>query len=115
MNVLSHSGPLRGIRRPRTMGWVADLQHRQMPQFFSETERRIRDKIAVEHLRDCAVVLVSSEAARGDLLGYPEAASARIVVLRFVATPLGSAQRPDHAALRVKYGMTAARSGSRQP
>ncbi|HLE65893.1 MAG TPA: glycosyltransferase family 1 protein [Burkholderiales bacterium] len=105
VDVLSHSGPLRGMRRPRTMGWLADLQHRHLPQFFSEAERHIREQIVLDHLRECAVVLVSSEAARGDLLHYAEAASARIVVLRFVATPLGSAQRPDKAALRAKYAL----------
>ena len=104
-DVLSHSGPLRGMRRPRTMGWVADLQHRQMPQFFSEAERRIRDEIVAEHLRECAVVLVSSESARADLLAYPEAASAKIIVLRFVATPLGGAQPMDKAAVRAKYAL----------
>lgn len=105
VDILSHSGPLHGVRRPRTIGWLPDLQHRFLPQFFSEAERGVREKIVLDHLRECAVVLVSSEAARSDLLGYPEAASARIVVLRFVATPLGNAQRPDKAALRAKYAL----------
>ena len=103
MDVLSHSGPLRGLRRPRTMGWLPDLQHRYLPQFFSDVEWRIRDQIVIDHLRECAVVLVSSEAARSDLQSYPEFASAKVVVLRFVATPLGSAQPSENAALRAKY------------
>jgi hypothetical protein len=105
MDVLSHSGPLRGVRRPRTMGWLADLQHRYLPQFFSEAERGIREQIVIDHLRECAVVLVSSEASRRDLLSYPEAASARIVMLRFVATPLGGV-RPDRTAMRAKYALS---------
>ncbi len=105
MDVLSHSGPLRGLRRPRTIGWLPDLQHRHLPQFFSEAEWRIRDRIVIDHLRECAVLLVSSEAARGDLLSYPESVSAKVVVLRFVATPLGSAQIPENAALRTKYSL----------
>jgi glycosyltransferase involved in cell wall biosynthesis len=105
MDILSHSGPLRGLRRPRTIGWLPDLQHRHLPQFFSDAERRLREQIVIDHLRECAVVLVSSEAARDDLLSYAEFASAKVVVLRFVATPLGGAQASDIAALRAKYSL----------
>ena len=104
VEVLSHSGPL-GRERPRTVGWFPDLQHLHLPEFFSAAERRARDRAVAQHLRGCDVLLVSSESARADLLGFPDAVEATIVVLRFVATPPDTSRTPDTAAIRAKYSL----------
>lgn len=103
VDVLSHSGPLPGIRRPRTAGWIPDLQHRFLPELFSTAERRVRDRVVTEHLEHCSVVLVSSEMARANLAAFPARTRARIEVLRFVASPPDLRALPDANILRKKY------------
>jgi glycosyltransferase involved in cell wall biosynthesis len=105
VQVLSHAGPLPRASRTRTVGWVPDLQHLAFPDLFSHAERRARRRFIAQHLRYCSVVLVSSAAARADLLRLPEAAQARIAVLRFVARPTEPSRMPDSDSLRKKYSL----------
>jgi glycosyltransferase involved in cell wall biosynthesis len=106
IDVVSHGTPVGGSLP--TIGWVPDVQHRQLPQLSSRHERIIRDVLFRELLRGARTVLTSSEAARVDLCRFYNADPAKLRVLRFVSQPrLG----PDHMIpleeLRARYRIPA--------
>jgi glycosyltransferase involved in cell wall biosynthesis len=69
-----------------TIGWIADFQHKRLPDYFSKKELVERDRIFNEMCRSCAGVVVSSHDAQGDLKEFfPEGAS-KSRVLQFVAS-----------------------------
>ncbi|MCU1281519.1 MAG: rfaG [bacterium] len=86
IDVYSHGGLLGRSRIPWIF-WVPDLQHLHLPSLFGRFERRTRDLIYRSALRDAAVVVASSAAARDDLLRFYGAGRAQIRVLHFVASP----------------------------
>jgi glycosyltransferase involved in cell wall biosynthesis len=55
------SAPLRP-RLAGSVGWIADFQHRAMPEFFSAAERSVRDRTYANVASRCRVVVVSSNA-----------------------------------------------------
>jgi glycosyl transferase family 1 len=106
IDVLSHAQPVGG--RIPTIAWIPDVQHRHLPQLSSRFEYVMRDLLFREALRDAAVTIVSSEAARDDLVQFYGADPARLRVLRFVSQP-----RLDRGApvtldeLRARHGIPA--------
>jgi hypothetical protein len=85
IDVVSHGTPV-GRSLP-AIGWVPDVQHRQLPELTSRRDRLIRDVLFRELLRDANIVLTSSEAARVDLCRFYAANPAKLRVLRFVSQP----------------------------
>jgi glycosyltransferase involved in cell wall biosynthesis len=47
----------------RTIGWIPDFQHVYLPEFFSEAERRSRDRSFRLLAERCALVMLSSQTA----------------------------------------------------
>ncbi len=86
IDILSHGGPL-GRSRVPFIFWVPDLQHRHFPEFFGRFEGKLRDSIYRSALRDAALVITSSAAARDDLVRFYRADPAGIRVLHFVSSP----------------------------
>jgi glycosyltransferase involved in cell wall biosynthesis len=101
IDVFSHGGPLGRTRVPWIF-WVPDVQHRHFPEFFSRFERTLRDMFFKSALRDAALVVTSSAAARDDLLQAYGASATPIRVLHFVASPrVDLSTLPTRAQLRV--------------
>lgn len=74
-----------GVRAP-WIGYIPDVQHRRLPDLFSEAERRRRDRDFEGLLGGASAVLVNSADVANDLRRfYPGARAARIVPLPFAA------------------------------
>ena len=106
IDVLSHSGTF-GWRMPvATTPWIPDLQHRRLPEFFSFSERRIRDYAVLHQLIEGDAVIVSSQAAANDCRRYYGPLASRLDVLRFVSQPrLDWASLPSTDSLRTELGV----------
>lgn len=92
VDVASHMAPV-GSRSIPSIAWIPDVQHRHLPHLATRYEHFMRDLLFREIVRDSAIVLTSSEAARDDLVRFYAADPARIRVLRFVSQPRLRADR----------------------
>jgi glycosyltransferase involved in cell wall biosynthesis len=103
--VMSHSGHLGRFARVPAIGWVADLQHRRLPELFGRPMWLWRDAKyrSLAHFADH--LLVGSEAGRSDLLDLAPAAAAKTSVLRFVVDPPPAERLPSTEELRGRYGL----------
>jgi glycosyltransferase involved in cell wall biosynthesis len=69
------------------LSWIPDLQHRRLPHFFSRGERLKRNLDHGFRLRFRRHVMLSSEAARDDLLTFSPRPHAAIHVVPFAVQP----------------------------
>ncbi|HEY3924896.1 MAG TPA: glycosyltransferase family 1 protein [Acidothermaceae bacterium] len=76
------SAPLRP-RLAGSVGWIADFQHRAMPEFFSAAERADRDRTYAKVAARCHVVLVSSDAMAEQFRAIYPMQSSKLRVLPF--------------------------------
>jgi len=66
-----------------TLSWVLDFQPRRLPQLFSPVERRMRDNIVCESMRNASRIVVISESVRNDFVEFfPEDVS-KVRTLRY--------------------------------
>ncbi|MBL8315090.1 MAG: glycosyltransferase [Rubrivivax sp.] len=95
-----------GLRFPMpTLAWIADLQHRRLPQMFSLANRLKRD-LGYAALSRCATrILVSSEDAASDCARFFPHSAARLSVLPFCVTPPDTAQQLDPAEVIQLHGL----------
>ena len=82
--VLSHSGALGPGGTIPAIGWIADLQHRRLPELCSAAESAARDATIERWHRHCAALLFSSESARGDFERFYGKARIPVFVIPFV-------------------------------
>jgi glycosyltransferase involved in cell wall biosynthesis len=103
IGLLSHDGDL-GIRaKTPTIGWIADFQHRWLPDFFSPEERKRRDAAYDIICRRSMRIVVSSEVARSDLANFFPQGAEKARVLRFVDCSASSIPGRGIAELERKY------------
>jgi glycosyltransferase involved in cell wall biosynthesis len=84
VDVLSHSGALGPGARIPSIGWIADLQHRRLPELCSPAERAARDATIDRWRRYCDALVFSSESARADFERFYGGASLPLFVIPFV-------------------------------
>lgn len=65
------------------IGWIPDFQHKKLPRFFSDSERRTRDRQFQQLIDESRHLVVSSQDARDDVMRWFEADEKRVSVLRF--------------------------------
>lgn len=82
--VLSHSGALGPGGTIPAIGWIADLQHRRLPELCSAAESTARDATIERWHRHCAALIFSSESARGDFERFYGEARIPVFVIPFV-------------------------------
>ena len=106
VDAVSHSGTY-GWRFPLpTLPWLADLQHRRMPHFFSPVERALRAYSDASQLLEGNATIVSSAAAERDSRLFYGPLARRVEVLRFVSQPrLAREAIPTREALRRQYAL----------
>lgn len=86
------------------LAWIADFQHKHLPEYFSADELRGRDEGFARLAAKASRVILSSEDARQDMARfYPEWAD-KARVLRFVSLP-PCGQLTDPKALDAIYGL----------
>jgi glycosyltransferase involved in cell wall biosynthesis len=90
-----------GYRFPMpTLAWIADFQHRHLPQMFSAANRMKRD-FGYAALSRCATrLMVSSDDARQDCERFFPSSHGRISVLPFCVTPPDPARQLDPQEVR---------------
>lgn len=84
IDVLSHSFVLGEDARTRVISWIPDFQHVYLPALFSAREIQERNHKFEAQCSMSDIVVLSSEAARADLIRMFPWASGKSEVLRFV-------------------------------
>jgi glycosyltransferase involved in cell wall biosynthesis len=106
IDVVSHAPPVGGSTP--TIGWIPDVQHKHLPHLRKRWEHVVIDAMFRELVNDSRFVVVSSEAARGDLVRFYNADPAKLRLLRFVSQPRMSRDRMlSIDALRTKFQIPA--------
>lgn len=86
--------------------WIPDFQHRHLPRFFPERELADRDALFEGIVSGADLVVLSSEAARRDLMAFYGAAPERTFVLPFCTVGEEDWYSGDVAAVQARYGLT---------
>jgi glycosyltransferase involved in cell wall biosynthesis len=102
--VLSHSGVLGRRSSLPTISWIVDLQHQQLPQFFSVRERWYRDRNFRLQCDHATRIIVSSHDAERALATFRPSCIGKVRVLQFVAQPSVGGEPNKIAALEKRYG-----------
>jgi glycosyltransferase involved in cell wall biosynthesis len=105
IDVLSHSGPIGRRRRPPSISWIPDFQHRRLPHLFSEAERAGRDAWFELMCRLSERVIVSSEDARADFEACFPGHVGKVRVLHFVDVSTHAVEGADWSRVRARYGI----------
>ena len=69
------------------VGYIPDFQHQYLPELFSRRERRSRDVIFGNLIRDARVLSLNSRAVADDIRRFYPSATCRLVVLPFAPAP----------------------------
>ena len=81
--VLSHSTGLGVGSRVKSLGWIADLQHRHLPHLFDPTERDSRDRSFARLGATCDAIVLSSACGLQDLREFYPSLAGKGRVLQF--------------------------------
>lgn len=101
ISVLSHT-PHTCFGNIKTIGWIADFQHRHLPDFFSKEDINVRDNWFMDMAKNSTRIILSSEDARKDFNHFAPDYSYKASVLNFVSIPLVRVA-PTLATLQNKY------------
>ncbi|MEA2713527.1 MAG: hypothetical protein QOK27_1488, partial [Gemmatimonadales bacterium] len=104
IDVLSHSGVLGRHSSVPAICWIVDFQHRQLPQFFTASERWYRDQNFRLQCNHATRIILSSEDAQRALASFGPACVEKSRILRFVAQPGLGGHATDLATLQDRYG-----------
>jgi len=87
------------------LGYIPDLQHKNLPHFFSKEECASRDRMFSDLLRDAKAVIVNSSAVKSDIGEFYPESRCRIFALPFAPVPLPGWFDDDSASYRRKYDL----------
>lgn len=85
--------------------WIPDFQHRHLPRFFPERELAERDALFSSIGRSADVVVLSSEAARRDVMAFYGVPRERTFVLPFCTVGEDDWYAGDVAAVQARHGI----------
>ncbi|OQW89640.1 MAG: hypothetical protein BWK78_07505 [Thiotrichaceae bacterium IS1] len=85
ITLLSHSISLGKQAKIPTIGWIPDFQHTYLPEFFSKKEIHSRNRQFRNMLHSCSYIIVSSKAAKQDLIKFDSSSGFKASVLQFVS------------------------------
>jgi len=102
VDLYSHAPPLGHRFGLRSLYWIPDLQHRRLPDQFGRLERLQRDREMRHALAHATLVIVSSHAAKRDVVELAGASEHKLRVLQFVAQPRET-EHASAAELRARY------------
>ncbi len=105
IGLLSHSEPLGPHSLVPTLGWIADFQHRHLPELFTSAELETRDRLYRRMCKQCTCMLVSSKNAQRDLEEF--APGTRSELLRFVCHPPRAESSESPTELLQRYSLAA--------
>ena len=105
VTLVSHSGHLGRHASVPTLPWIPDFQERHFPRFFTAADIEGRARNIRDLARHSTAILLSSHAARADLLAIDAKLSDRVEVLRFVADIPPSSKTPDPAVVAARHAV----------
>ena len=97
------SSPSARANAQKVLSWIPDFQHLHLPDYFSEGERRVRNRKYEQVCQQSRIVILSSESARADLLALYPQMSGRTAVLPFVPQVETGEALPTRADLESRY------------
>jgi glycosyltransferase involved in cell wall biosynthesis len=103
IDVLSHSDFLGTNASLPAICWIGDFQHRQLPQFFSRSERMYRDRDFRKQCHHATRILLSSHDAQRTLAAFEPSGVEKSRVLQFVAQPHVGGEPTQLSLLRQRY------------
>lgn len=103
IDCLSHFGSLWKDCSIPALTWIADFQHKRLPQFFDHAEIERRDNNDADSLQFGNAILLSSYSAAKDMRHYYPNASIDTHVLQFVSTAPDDWQPQAKHRLQKKY------------
>lgn len=104
IDVLSHSDFLGTNASLPAICWIGDFQHRQLPQFFSRSERLYRDRDFRKQCHHATRILLSSHDAQRTLAAFEPSCVGKSRVLQFVAQPAVGGEPSELPSLHQRYG-----------
>ena len=105
ISVLAYGPPLGHKSKVTSVCWIPDFQHQHIPNFFSRSEFKKRNKYNKKIVKDSTLILLSSYSAQSDLFQFHSSALLKSRVLRFVASH--SIKNLDSLShLKEKYGIS---------
>ncbi len=87
----------------RHAAWIADLQHKHMPELFSRDELGRRDRLFARVARMAPGIVLSSRSAERDLTRHFPSSLGRTHVLRFRSPAPEAAFAEDPETVRIRY------------
>jgi glycosyltransferase involved in cell wall biosynthesis len=87
------------------IGWIPDLQHRRLPEYFSAADRRSRDDAYQRLAGEASHLVVSSRDACSDLMHWLSVDPDRVSVLPFRTVPEAAWFRGDPRARSREFGL----------
>lgn len=71
--------------------WIPDFQHKYLPEYFTDADIRVRNKLFEMVARHSPKIVVSSESSKSDILKFfPDSNNKKVEVLSFTTVPLDS-------------------------
>lgn len=96
--------PMRPIPGCAQIGWIPDLQHKHLPDFFKAAERAARDRQHLALLKQADLIVLSSQATENDVHAcYGD--SAPTFVLPFCSSPGQDWLAGNPEAVAATYGI----------
>ncbi|HEY9632643.1 MAG TPA: glycosyltransferase family 1 protein [Coleofasciculaceae cyanobacterium] len=89
----------------RSAAWIADFQHKYLPQFFTESELRWRDSSYELTARHASSVVVSSKTAKADFQKFFPKAAHKSKVLSFKSYPPSEWYETDAQQIQKEYSL----------
>ena len=104
VDVLSHVATPARCPGVKNIAWIPDFQHKYLPQFFSESELKLRDLCYAGIARNMDLIIFSSNAAKEDFITYYPGYESKARVLHFVPDIDVSLPTVNKAVME-KYGI----------
>jgi glycosyltransferase involved in cell wall biosynthesis len=87
----------------RAAAWIADFQHKNLPQFFTKQEIQWRDQLHSLIVQESEIVVLSSKSAEADFNRFFLGASDKVRILSFKTSPEPSWYDGDPEQIQKKY------------
>jgi len=105
IDVLSHYDFLGRRSSVPAICWIGDFQHRQVPEYFTRSERWYRDRDFRMQSRHATRIILSSHDAQRALVAFEPSSVGRSRVLQFVAQPFVGGEATDLLTPQERYGL----------
>ena len=93
------------VKPYRSAAWIADFQHKHLPEYFSASELKFRDEYHSEIVRTAEKVILSSEDAKEDCHRFFPASKGKTFVMPFCTVPAQEWYKGNPFDIQKKYNL----------